>query len=124
MPAAGTPLLIDRAVVPVALAPGLRQDDLEGYGSLYEILERDYDLVDTRDEQVLSVVTPLDEERDLLHLGDSARLVAVEGASFTAENRPFAYFHLLFDADRFTFRIAGEQALIVPVPRDLVAVSA
>jgi GntR family transcriptional regulator len=117
----GMPLLIDRAVLPVALAPGLRADDLEGAGSLYETLERRYDLMDARDEQVLSVVIPLDEERTLLRLADGARLVAVEGASFTAANLPFAYFRLLFDADRFAFRVDGERALIVPVPRELDA---
>ncbi|MGH2346083.1 MAG: GntR family transcriptional regulator [Chloroflexota bacterium] len=119
----GAPLLIDRAVIPVALAPGLRADDLEGSSSLYEILEERYDLVDARDEQVLSVVVPLDEERALLRLADNARLVTVEGASFTAANVPFAYFRLLFDADRFAFRIDGEQARIVPVPRELDALS-
>lgn len=114
----GVPLLIDKAIVPVSLAPGLRVADLEGSASLYAILEADYELVDVREEQVLSVVVPLDEERALLALADDARLVAVEGASYTAANQPFAYFRLLFDADRFAFRIDGEQALIVPVPRD------
>lgn len=117
--AAGSPPLIDRAVVPVALAPLLRAADLEGPVSLYEILEAGSDLVDVRDEQVLSVVIPLDEERAQLGLADDARLVAVEGASFTAENVPFAYFRLLFDADRFAFRVDGERASIVPVPREL-----
>ena len=114
--AEGPPLLIDRAIIPVVLAPGLRADDLEGDSSLYDILAREHDLVDVRDEQVLSVVVPVDEERSLLQLGADARLVAVEGASFTAANSPFAYFRLLFDADRFSFRIDGEQALVVPIP--------
>lgn len=111
------PSLIDHALVPVALAPLLRRADVEGSASLYETLETRHGLVDTRDEQVLSVVTPLDEERALLGLGDGARLVTVEGASYSAANEPFAYFRLLFDADRFAFRIDGEQALVVPLPR-------
>jgi DNA-binding GntR family transcriptional regulator len=114
----GVPSVIDRAIVPVALAPMLRQADLEGQASLYQTLEARYGLVDARDEQVLSVVTPLDEERDMLGLSDGARLVAVEGVSYTPENEPFAYFMLLFDADRFAFRVDGEQALVIPVPRD------
>lgn len=120
------PLLIDLALVPIALAPLLRRSDVDGPASLYETLETRYGLVDIRDEQVLSVVTPLDDERDLLALGDDARLVAVEGASYSAGNEPFAYFRLLFDADRFAFRIDGEQALVVPMPRepDVVAAQA
>ncbi len=50
--------------------------------------------------------------------------IAVEGVSFTPANQPFAYFRLLFDADRFAFRIDGEQALVVPVPRDADAAAA
>jgi DNA-binding GntR family transcriptional regulator len=119
--AGGMPSLIDRAIVPVSLAPLLRRADLEGQASLYQLLEARYGLVDARNEQVLSVVTPLDEERALLSLGDGSRLVAVEGTSYTTENEPFAYFLLLFDADRFAFRVDGEQALVVPVPRELNA---
>jgi GntR family transcriptional regulator len=122
--AGGMPSLIDRAIVPVALAPLLRRADLEGQASLYQLLEARYGLVDARDEQVLSVISPLDEERTLLSLGDGARLVAVEGASYTPENEPFAYFQLLFDADRFAFRIDGEQALVIPVPRELDSTAA
>ncbi len=118
------PSLIDHAVVPVALAPLLNEADLEGHESLYASLEKLYGLEDARDEQVLSVVMPLDEERALLGLPDGARLVAVEGVSFTPANQPFAYFRLLFDADRFAFRIDGEQALVVPVPRDADAAAA
>ena len=109
------PSLIDRALVPVRLAPLLRDADVEGQGSLYTTLEARYGLTDARDEQILSVVVPLDEERAHLRLGDGARLVAVEGASYTPANEPFAYFRLLFDADRFAFRIDGERALVVPL---------
>jgi GntR family transcriptional regulator, N-acetylglucosamine utilization regulator len=112
------PSLIDRALVPVGLAPLLREADVAGPASLYETLEERYGLTDARDEQVLSVVTPRDEERALLCLDEGARLVAVEGASYTPANEPFAYFRLLFDADRFAFRIDGEQALVVPLPRE------
>ncbi len=117
----GIPLLIDLAIVPAQQAPLLRASDLEGQVSLYQTLEDQYGLVDARDEQVLSVVNPLEEERELLGLGPDSRLVAVEGASFTAENVAFAYFRLLFDAARFAFRIGGERALLVPVPRDETA---
>jgi GntR family transcriptional regulator len=117
------PSLIDRALVPVGLAPLLHESDVAGPASLYETLEERYGLTDARDEQVLSVVTPLDEERALLRLDEGARLVAVEGASYTPANEPFAYFRLLFDADRFAFRIDGERALVVPLPREPEAAS-
>jgi GntR family transcriptional regulator len=116
--ATGQPLLIDLAIVPIGQAPLLRAKDLEGRASLYQTLEAQYGLVDARDEQMLAVVVPLEEERQLLGLGSDARLVAVEGASFTSANVAFAYFRLLFDAARFTFRIDGERARLVPVPRD------
>jgi DNA-binding GntR family transcriptional regulator len=116
---AGTiPSLLDLAIVPTTLAPLLSRTDLEGQASLYSLLDVRYGLQDSRDEQVLSVVVPLNEERTLLGLADGGRLVAVEGVSFTPSNLPFAYFRLLFDADRFAFRVDGIQASIVPVPRD------
>ncbi len=115
--------LIDRALVPVGLAPLLRAADVAGPASLYETLEERYGLADARDEQILSVVTPLDEERAMLRLDEGARLVAVEGASYTPANEPFAYFRLLFDADRFAFRIDGERALVVPLPREPEAIA-
>ena len=116
---AGTiPSLLDLAIVPMTLAPLLSRADLEGQASLYSLLDARYGLQDSRDEQVLSVVMPLNEERALLGLADGGRLVAVEGVSFTPANLPFAYFRLLFDADRFAFRVDGAQASIVPVPRD------
>lgn len=116
--AGAIPALLDLAIIPAVLAPMLSRADLEGQASLYTLLDARYGLEDARDEQVLSVVMPLDEERALLSLQDNGRLVAVEGVSYTAANLPFAYFRLLFDADRFAFRVDGEQASVVPVPRD------
>ncbi len=113
------PLLIDYALVPVSLAAWLRRSDVEGLASLYEVLESRYGLINVRDEQVLSVMPPLDEERDLLGLDHGANLVVVEGASFTTGDEPFAYFRLLFDAARFSFRIDGERPLLIPMPREL-----
>src|SRR6185437_4751880 len=102
------------AIVPTTLAPLLSRADLEGQASLYSLLDARYGLQDSRDEQVLSVVMPLNEERALLGLADGGRLVAVEGVSFTPSNLPFAYFRLLFDADRFAEQLDGAHPSIAP----------
>jgi DNA-binding GntR family transcriptional regulator len=106
----GKPMIIEQALVPVALAPdlGRRRRDLEG--SLYELLARERGLIDDHEEQYLEVAAPAERQRRLLKLPARAHVVRLRGVSFTADDVPFDCFEQVYPADAFAFYFAGQTA--------------
>ncbi|HEX5195565.1 MAG TPA: GntR family transcriptional regulator [Solirubrobacteraceae bacterium] len=103
----GRPAIVETAIIPVALAPGL--DELsEGLsGSLYEALAERYGLRDDHEEQYLEVSAASADERRLLALASGAQVVRLRGLSITAQGLPFDCFEQVYPATEFAFYISG-----------------
>jgi DNA-binding GntR family transcriptional regulator len=106
----GRPMIVEQAIVPVALAPGLDAHTAELAGSLCRLLARRYGLEDEYEEQFLEVVTPSPEERRLLALGRAEQVVRLRGVSFDARSRPFDCFQQVYPAAEVVFSISGQTA--------------
>jgi DNA-binding GntR family transcriptional regulator len=114
----GAPMIIEQALVPVALAPDLGRRRAELEGSLYELLARDHGLVDDHEEQYLEVATPAERERRLLGLTARVPVVRLRGVSFTGDGVPFDCFEQVYAADAFAFYFAGQTARKLVRPTD------
>jgi len=115
----GKPLVIEQALIPQALAPDLggRRSDLDG--SLYDLLARDYGLVDDHEEQYLEVRDAGARARRLLQLPARAATVRLRGVSFTTADLPFDCFEQVYPADELVFYISGQTARRVFRPTEL-----
>lgn len=113
----GRPAIVETAVIPVALAPGMDQLRDRLHGSLYEALDEHYGLRDDHEEQYLEVSAVGAQERRLLALASGAQVVRLRGLSMTAEGVPFDCFEQVYPATGFAFYISGgtEKRLLTSV---------
>jgi len=115
----GRPLVIEQALVPESLASDLGARRQELGGSLYDLLARDYDLVDDYEEQYLEVRDVDARTRRLLDLPPKAVVVRLRGVSFTPQDLPFDCFEQVYPADELVFYISGQTARHVFKPKEL-----
>lgn len=113
----GRPAIVETAVIPVALAPGMDQLRDRLSGSLYEALGEHYGLRDDHEEQYLEVGAASTQERRLLALATGAQVVRLRGLSMTAEGVPFDCFEQVYPATGFAFYISGgtEKRLLTSI---------
>lgn len=117
----GQPAVLERSVIPVALAPELEAMVGRLEGSLYDLLAAEYGLVDSYEEQYLEVLAPTQEEARLLELPTRAQVVRIRGLSADETGLPFDCFEQLYPAHQFVFAFSGSatrQLLPAPGNRD------
>jgi GntR family transcriptional regulator len=115
------PAVVETSVIPESLAPDLGQRAGQLTGSLYELLDREYGLQDTYEEQYLEVVRAASEDARLLEIAARSYVVRIRGLSAGADGTPFDCFEQLYPAAAFAFAIAGgasRQLLPAPGERD------
>jgi GntR family transcriptional regulator len=103
----GRPAMVETAIIPTALAPGLDRLAQRPEGSLYDLLAREYGLADSYEEQYLEVITPAEPERRLLGIPPRNQVVRIRGLSTDKAGTPFDCFEQLYPAAEFAFVIAG-----------------
>lgn len=94
----GEPISLERASFPADRFPGLLDRSLAG--SIYELLQAEYELVPGEAEERIEVVAAGATEARLLGIARGAPLLAVARTTWDAEGRPFERSHDLFRADR------------------------
>ncbi len=104
------PLIIESSVIPVALAPDLGDSEKSLEGSLYELLADRYGLVDGYEEQLLEVIAPTKEERQVLRLSARNQVVRLRGRSIDQSGIVFDCFEQLYPAADFIFSISGSTS--------------
>lgn len=110
----GTPFSLDHARFPAERFPGLLEMPLGG--SLYELLEKEYDVATADAEEVIEVVHATDEEAELLAVRVGDPLVAITRTTFDRDGVAFEFSHDLFRSDRvrITLRTPGRGLRSVP----------
>ncbi len=106
----GRPMVLERAHVPKALAPGLDEHPAELGDSLYNLLARRYGLVDDYEEQYLEVGAAGARERRHLELPARAQIVRLRGVSFSAGDLPFDCFEQAYQAQELAFFFSGRTS--------------
>jgi DNA-binding GntR family transcriptional regulator len=113
----GRPAVVETSVIPTALAPELDRLVRRQDGSLYDLLGREYGLVDEFEEQYLEVIVPTQEERRLLNIPSRTQVVRIRGLSMDKAGTPFDCFEQLYPAAEFAFAISGTTSRhLLPTP--------
>jgi DNA-binding GntR family transcriptional regulator len=111
------PAVVETSVIPTALAPELDRLIRQQGGSLYDLLGREYGLVDEFEEQYLEVIMPTQEERRLLSIPSRTQVVRIRGLSMDKAGTPFDCFEQLYPAAEFAFAISGSTSRhLLPTP--------
>lgn len=87
----GIPVALSIVYLDAQLLPGLTREQLE-QDSLYDILERDYQVVPFSGEQVLSIAFCTEEEAQLLHVKEKDAVILQTGITQDEENCIFEYY--------------------------------
>jgi GntR family transcriptional regulator len=104
----GEPVAHVVAYLAPGAAPGLKRRELE-HGSLYELLDRAYDLRPCRADSLIEVTRVSEGEAALLGLERGAPALAVEGTTFDQHDRPIEFTRVLYRADRFRFSLESHR---------------
>lgn len=102
------PLLLETSFVPVALCPGLDQEDFSAQ-SLYTVLEARYGLHLTRARQWLEATIANDYEAALFGIAPGTAMILLEGVAFDELDRPIEYSKAIYRGDRFKFAFMSER---------------
>ncbi|MHB1987529.1 MAG: GntR family transcriptional regulator [Acidimicrobiales bacterium] len=92
------PVLIECSSFPAARFAGLLDRDLRG--SLYELLERAYDVRPCRAVETIEPVSATKETAQLLEVAAGAPLLGVERTAFDSDGTPIEFARDLFRGDR------------------------
>jgi GntR family transcriptional regulator len=112
------PISLERATFPATRFPGLLDHSLSG--SLYELLETQYDLDPGEAEERIEVVAAGAPEARLLGIPRDGALVAITRTAWDAAGTAFEYSHDLFRGDRVRIVVRARSA---PKSAGLVAAS-
>lgn len=104
---AGVPKVLERAVLPLHLAPALDEAQLRSGGSLYSQLADRYGFTDDFVEQIFEVDHPSGWEREHLELSARDTVVRVRGVSVDASGVAFDSFQQTYPAAEFVFYVSG-----------------
>lgn len=94
----GTPISLEHARLPAERFPQLL--DLPLGGSLYELLEENYDTVPGDAEEHIEVAPADEDEASILGTAPGAALLSIRRITRDSAGSPFEYSHDLFRADR------------------------
>jgi GntR family transcriptional regulator len=106
------PISLERAFFPAERFPGLLDRSLSG--SLYELLQTDYELVPGEAQERIEVVAAGTAEARLLGVRRDAPLLAVARTAWDADGRAFERSHDLFRADRARIVVRATAAPAAP----------
>ena len=94
----GVPISLEHARLPAERVPGLPERELGG--SLYELLDREYDLRPREATERIEVMHARADEASILAIGVGDPLLSVTRTTVDGDGVPFEYSHDLFRADR------------------------
>ena len=97
----GEPMCIQTSYIPTGLVDTIEMADLEGEGSLYELLERRFQLPLRESDEALEAVLAWPEESQLLGIKHGAPLLLRTRTTFLADGRPVELVTTLYRADRY-----------------------
>ncbi len=95
----GDPMGLQTALIPLALAPGINNEDVSA--SLYDILDGKYGLVPNTAVETHTAVLLEAREAKLLKVAPGSPALAAERVTYTEDNRPFELVHSLMRGDRY-----------------------
>ena len=97
----GEPMCIQTSHIPTQLVSTIEIADVDGEGSLYELLESKYHLSLREADETLDAALAWPEEARLLGIQHGAPIMVRNRTTFLADGRPVEYVTTLYRADRY-----------------------
>src|SRR3546814_14271713 len=94
----GKPFSLDHARMPAERFPGLLEMSLGG--SIYELLESEFDVVPADAEEIIEVVNATEEEAALLSVTAGDALLGITRTTYDKDGVPIEFSHDQFRTDR------------------------
>lgn len=105
------PLLLERAHLSAERYPDLLDEDFR-VASLYEVLERRFDVQVARTRETISAVIPGAREARLLGLGGATPAICLEGTAFDPDDEPIEHSRTIVSPEhaRYYIETSGPRA--------------
>jgi len=103
----GSPLSLESARFPAARAPRLLEYPLGG--SIYDLLESEFDARPAHSEERIEVALASADEARILGVAERAPLLLVERLAWTDSGTPIEFALDLFRGDRTTIRVRADE---------------
>ena len=102
----GSPISLEHAQLPADRFPGLLEQQLGG--SLYELLESQYGLVNGRAAERIEAVNATDEEASLLGIEPQSALLLITRVTHDQHGTPYEFSRDLFRGDRTALAVTAQ----------------
>ncbi|AHC23689.1 MULTISPECIES: GntR family transcriptional regulator [Mycobacteriaceae] len=102
----GSPISLEHAQLPADRFPGLLEQQLGG--SLYELLESQYGLVNGRAMERIEAVNATDEEASLLGIEPQSALLLITRVTHDQHGTPYEFSRDLFRGDRTALAVTAQ----------------
>jgi GntR family transcriptional regulator len=106
----GEPISIQIPYLPVALCPGLEENDLTR--SLYRLLETRYGLRLWTGHETLRARCALPHEEELLEVPERTPVMYMERVTYAATGQAVEYLEAVWRGDRYDFKVSLSRAQI------------
>lgn len=103
----GTPLLMESSYFPAELVPGMLDLDLSG--SLYQLLEQQWDKGPVCKEETIAPGVATHKEQEYLEVSSSMPLLRINRIAFITGNRPIEYSADVLRSDAAQIKVITEQ---------------
>lgn len=110
------PVVLEDSFFPAHRFPGLPERDLAG--SLYRLMEQDYDLAPVSAREELRPVLVTRANAELLGIDPAVPMLEIYRTSWAAAGAPVEYSEDIFRTDRMRLTVAGRIREAVPVPSE------
>jgi len=98
------PIQLVTTYIPYEICPALASIDLTNC-SLYEYLEKEYEIFITKGRRFIEAVLANDFEAELLGIERGAPLLMLDSISYSDDGIPIEYYHALHRGDRSRFEV-------------------
>lgn len=99
------PIGIHIAYLALADDRQITEEEMDRFGSLYELLETKFNIVITEADETLEATAANEREASYLHIREGSPLLLIERTSWTQERRPVEFVKMLYRADRYKYYV-------------------
>ncbi|HBK69021.1 MAG TPA: phosphonate metabolism transcriptional regulator PhnF [Firmicutes bacterium] len=99
----GEPMSIEKVYIPYYLCADIEKYDLSG--SLYDILEKNYNLSPKKAEQCIEATTGTKREQEILKIKLRASVLKIERTTYLQNNIPLEYVTSIYRGDKYKFYV-------------------
>lgn len=99
----GTPMGLQTSYYVLPDGSNVTVEELEGYGSIYRLLQEKFHIIPTEADETLEVALATPAEAALLQIKPGSPLLLSERTTYSQNRRVFEFVKILYRGDRYTY---------------------